>query len=111
MFWIGVVWALLSFALETGVSRVVYASSSSVYGDSEDFPLKEGSLPKPVSPYGVTKLAGEHLCPEPIALVATLFAAGSIAGALLAFQPINGRTALRITTLPPLGALLGFVFC
>jgi len=42
--------------------RVVYASSSSVYGDSDDIPLKESSLPRPVSPYGVTKLAAEHLC-------------------------------------------------
>jgi UDP-glucose 4-epimerase len=43
-------------------ARVVYASSSSVYGDSDDMPLRESSLPRPVSPYGVTKLAAEHLC-------------------------------------------------
>lgn len=53
---------LLEGCLGAGVRRLVYASSSSVYGDSEDIPLKEGSLPKPVSPYGVTKLAAEHLC-------------------------------------------------
>ena len=42
--------------------RLVYASSSSVYGDATTFPTPEDSLPAPVSPYGVTKLAGEHLC-------------------------------------------------
>ena len=39
----------------------VYASSSSVYGDAEVFPTTENALPAPLSPYGVTKLAGEHL--------------------------------------------------
>jgi nucleoside-diphosphate-sugar epimerase len=42
--------------------RVVYASSSSVYGDAEAYPTSESLRPQPVSPYGVTKLAGEHLC-------------------------------------------------
>ncbi len=41
--------------------RVVYASSSSVYGDAEDFPTQEHARPRPHSPYGVTKLAAEHL--------------------------------------------------
>jgi UDP-glucuronate 4-epimerase len=41
--------------------RVVYASSSSVYGDAESYPTNERALPRPRSPYGVTKLAGEHL--------------------------------------------------
>ncbi|MFO0553709.1 MAG: GDP-mannose 4,6-dehydratase [Polyangiaceae bacterium] len=41
--------------------KVVYASSSSVYGDTDDLPMRETSLPKPYSPYGVTKLAAEHL--------------------------------------------------
>lgn len=40
----------------------VYASSSSVYGDAERYPTREDFLPQPISPYGVTKLAGEHLC-------------------------------------------------
>ena len=44
------------------VSRVVYASSSSVYGDAERFPTSELDRPAPISPYGVTKLAAEHLC-------------------------------------------------
>jgi nucleoside-diphosphate-sugar epimerase len=42
--------------------RVVYASSSSVYGNQERYPVTEDDLPKPYSPYGVTKLAAEHLC-------------------------------------------------
>ena len=41
--------------------KVVYASSSSIYGDAEAFPTPERTLPRPVSPYGVSKLAGEHL--------------------------------------------------
>jgi UDP-glucose 4-epimerase len=43
------------------LERFVYASSSSVYGDAERFPTPEDALPRPFSPYGVTKLAGEHL--------------------------------------------------
>ncbi|MBI1797154.1 MAG: NAD-dependent epimerase/dehydratase family protein [Candidatus Eisenbacteria bacterium] len=43
------------------LERFVYASSSSVYGDAERFPTDETMLPRPFSPYGVTKLAGEHL--------------------------------------------------
>ena len=45
----------------TALERFVYASSSSVYGDAERYPTPEDALPRPVSPYGVTKLAGEHL--------------------------------------------------
>jgi UDP-glucuronate 4-epimerase len=41
--------------------RVVYASSSSVYGNAESYPTREDARPMPVSPYGVTKLACEHL--------------------------------------------------
>lgn len=44
-----------------GVYRFVYASSSSVYGQAETYPTTELTLPRPFSPYGVTKLAGEHL--------------------------------------------------
>jgi UDP-glucose 4-epimerase len=44
-----------------GLERFVYASSSSVYGDAERYPTHELLLPRPFSPYGVTKLAGEHL--------------------------------------------------
>ena len=52
---------LLEALKEIRVERVVYASSSSVYGDAEAFPTKESALPRPVSPYGMTKLAAEHL--------------------------------------------------
>jgi UDP-glucose 4-epimerase len=45
-----------------GLRRFVYASSSSVYGDTTALPVTESVLPFPVSPYGVTKLAAEHLC-------------------------------------------------
>jgi UDP-glucose 4-epimerase len=52
---------LLEAAVRAGVPRFVYASSSSVYGDSPALPLREDSVCRPVSPYGVTKLAAEHL--------------------------------------------------
>jgi UDP-glucuronate 4-epimerase len=42
-------------------TRVVFASSSSVYGDAERYPTPEEATPRPVSPYGITKLACEHL--------------------------------------------------
>src|SRR5438094_6037972 len=52
---------LLEGLRETAIERLVFASSSSVYGDAEMFPTKETALPRPVSPYGMTKLAAEHL--------------------------------------------------
>jgi len=52
---------LLEFYKDLNIKKFVYASSSSVYGDAE-LPMKEDSLLKPVSPYGVTKLAAENLC-------------------------------------------------
>jgi UDP-glucose 4-epimerase len=53
---------LLEASRDLGVRRFVYASSSSIYGDTSDLPMREQSLPRPISPYGVTKLAAEHLC-------------------------------------------------
>ena len=53
---------VLIAARDARVTRVVYASSSSVYGDSLELPKSEHSLPKPVSPYAVSKLAGEYYC-------------------------------------------------
>jgi UDP-glucuronate 4-epimerase len=53
---------LLEAARDSDVERVVYASSSSVYGNQERYPTVETDLPRPYSPYGVTKLAAEHLC-------------------------------------------------
>src|SRR5262249_15619928 len=44
------------------IERVVYASSSSVYGDLVAMPMREDARPQPVSPYGVSKLAAEQLC-------------------------------------------------
>jgi nucleoside-diphosphate-sugar epimerase len=44
-----------------GACRVVFASSSSVYGNQDRYPVVEDDLPRPYSPYGVTKLAAEHL--------------------------------------------------
>lgn len=49
-------------AKAAGVKRVVYASSSSAYGDARHFPQKETDTPAPISPYGVSKLAAEHYC-------------------------------------------------
>ena len=53
---------LLEACKDLEIKRFVFASSSSVYGDSKELPLKESLYPKPVSPYGVTKLAAENLC-------------------------------------------------
>jgi UDP-glucose 4-epimerase len=44
------------------LARLVYSSSSSVYGDQPRYPVTEDDLPMPRSPYGVSKLAAEHLC-------------------------------------------------
>ncbi|MBX7184585.1 MAG: GDP-mannose 4,6-dehydratase [Vicinamibacteria bacterium] len=52
---------LLEAAANAKVPRLIYASSSSVYGDVNELPLREGMALSPVSPYGVTKLAAEHL--------------------------------------------------
>jgi len=49
-------------ARDAGVKRVVYASSSSVYGDSLKLPKQETMTPEPRSPYAVSKLAGELYC-------------------------------------------------
>jgi nucleoside-diphosphate-sugar epimerase len=54
---------LLEAARAAGRLRcLVYASSSSVYGETPDLPLREDSPTRPYSPYGVTKMAAEHLC-------------------------------------------------
>ena len=52
---------LLEAAVAVKVPRMIYASSSSVYGDVNELPLRESMALAPVSPYGVTKLAAEHL--------------------------------------------------
>lgn len=53
---------LLEASVGVPLERFVYASSSSVYGDDVALPMREDAPPRPVSPYGVTKLAAEHLC-------------------------------------------------
>lgn len=53
---------LLEAVQRTSGAKVVYASSSSVYGNQARYPTTEDDLPRPFSPYGVTKLAAEHLC-------------------------------------------------
>ena len=53
---------LLEQSRKCKVQRVVYAASSSAYGDSPELPKKETQLPAPVSPYAVSKLAGEYYC-------------------------------------------------
>jgi len=53
---------LLEATVGRQIEKLVYASSSSVYGDDTPIPMREDALPRPLSPYGVTKLAAEHLC-------------------------------------------------
>jgi nucleoside-diphosphate-sugar epimerase len=53
---------LLEACVGRPLKRLVYASSSSVYGDNVALPMTEDALPQPVSPYGVTKLSAEQLC-------------------------------------------------
>jgi len=53
---------LLEAARESKIKKFIYASSSSVYGDSDQLPMRESNYLQPVSPYGVTKLSAENLC-------------------------------------------------
>jgi UDP-glucose 4-epimerase len=53
---------LLEACVGAPLERLVYASTSSVYGDAAPIPMREDVRPQPISPYGVTKLAAEHLC-------------------------------------------------
>jgi nucleoside-diphosphate-sugar epimerase len=53
---------VLMAAREAGVKRVIYAGSSSAYGDSPTLPKHEDQPPNPLSPYAVAKLTGEHYC-------------------------------------------------
>lgn len=53
---------LLIAARDAGVKRFVYASSSSAYGDTPELPKRETMTPAPLSPYAVSKLAGEYYC-------------------------------------------------
>ena len=53
---------LLEATIGTSVKKLVYASSSSIYGDVKELPVRETVTPQPVSCYGVSKLAAEHMC-------------------------------------------------
>jgi nucleoside-diphosphate-sugar epimerase len=53
---------LLEAAKGLKLTKFVYASTSSVYGDTDDLPMREEGGTRPISPYGATKLAAEHLC-------------------------------------------------
>ena len=53
---------VLIAARDAGIKQVVYASSSSVYGDTPTLPKQEDMMPNPLSPYAVTKLTGEYYC-------------------------------------------------
>jgi UDP-glucuronate 4-epimerase len=73
---------LLEGALSAGTSGFVNASSSSVYGNASSYPTSEDALPRPFSPYGVTKLAAEHL--------ATLYASRGLATFSLRYFTVYG---------------------
>ena len=53
---------VLLAARDEGIKRVVFASSSSIYGNQAELPLREAMAPDPISPYGVAKLAAERYC-------------------------------------------------
>jgi UDP-glucose 4-epimerase len=53
---------VLLAARDEGIRRVVFASSSSIYGNQRELPLRESMAPDPISPYGVAKLAAERYC-------------------------------------------------
>jgi UDP-glucose 4-epimerase len=53
---------VLEAAKDHGVQRLVFASSSSIYGDTPELPKHEGLTPRPLSPYAVSKLTCEHYC-------------------------------------------------
>ena len=53
---------VLLAARDEGIRRVVFASSSSIYGNQAELPLREAMAPDPISPYGVAKLAAERYC-------------------------------------------------
>lgn len=53
---------LLEAARQSGLPKIVYSSSSSVYGNARQMPMSEDALPSPLSPYGVTKLSAEQMC-------------------------------------------------
>ena len=53
---------VLAAARDKGVKKVIFSSSSAVYGETKELPIKESTPKSPISPYGLTKLHGEHYC-------------------------------------------------
>ena len=53
---------MLQAASKHNIKRFVFASSSSIYGNTDQFPQKENQFPQPISPYALSKLAGEYYC-------------------------------------------------
>ncbi len=53
---------MLQAAAKANIKRLVFSSSSSIYGDQKSFPIKEDAKPQFISPYALTKLAGEQYC-------------------------------------------------
>jgi nucleoside-diphosphate-sugar epimerase len=53
---------VLIAAKDNSVSKVIFASSCAVYGDTSELPITEANLPDPLSPYAITKLTGEYYC-------------------------------------------------
>jgi nucleoside-diphosphate-sugar epimerase len=85
---------LLEAATTVGtIKRFVYASSSSIYGDAERYPTMETDTPRPVSPYGVTKLAGEHL----VRLYASNFGLSTVALRYFTVYGPGQRTDMAFT--------------
>ena len=74
---------ILLRAREAGVKRLVFASSSSIYGDSPIQPKAESQTPNPMSPYAVSKLVGELYC----RVFHELFGLATISGSLNNFAP------------------------
>lgn len=74
---------VLHASASAGVKTFVFASSSAVYGDNSDLPLHEEAVPAPLSPYAVSKLAGEYM-------VRIISEAGGFAGTSLRFFNVYG---------------------
>ncbi len=53
---------ILDFAIAKNIKKVINFSSSAIYGNQKEYPLKENMIAKPISPYGISKLGGELLC-------------------------------------------------
>ena len=86
---------MLHEAKKAGVRRVIYAASSSAYGDTPTLPKIETMRPAPLSPYAVGKLAGEHYC----AVFASAYGLETVEPALL--QRVRALARIRSRSTPP----------